>query len=276
MNALSDFTNFVSETFVKFNEIFTKVDANRLSEDCSKFNDLIENLNDVRMSLLEYKKFRIKHKTVYDRACLDFQLKTSSVTTPLISRFNNIKLTNYVNMTEFIVKDIAEVGELIEFARKREKLYTRKLCFDCKRTQYYDPSMCLVDRAALDTDVQLSDQYLTYLEAFQPYMAYVGKTIPPIFNNFAKCPTKRSPKECPAILTSSLQSLELYLNLLNSMKSEYDLLIGALESLGATSLQEFVDVQKDGYEGRSAYLKIEAEHLQFLYNKFEKILFDMM
>lgn len=273
LTAFSDLCNYETTVMEEVHRIFTLINDNSQSRDCSLFSNLVENLKNVLETLNEYRLFIIKYKVIYEKACLKFEMKASA---PLMNRYNYIKISGYVNTTEFFCKSIIEVGKLITYAKSKEIYFTTKLCLDCKLTPYYDPSLCFFDYREL-TIVDLSDEHTTYLEAFVPYMTLVGIELPIIFTELAKCPSRRSPYNCTTILTNTLESIEVYNNFLRSYKSNYDLLVEFFDSLAKkTKLDDFIEVQVEGQGGRSAYLNIESSYLQTVYDKYTEILFKML
>lgn len=273
LTAFSDLSNYRSTTMEQVHSTLSYVNENRLSTNCSLFNDLIEMLRDVRKTLFEYRKFTKQFKNVYENACLNFEKKA---TIPLMNRYNYIKISGFVNYTEFICKDIIESGQLIDYAKIREIYFMTRFCIDCRRTRYFDPSLCIHDTGLLD-DVELSDEYVAYIDAFIPYMALVSNDLPTIFRNFSKCPSRRAPFPCTTILTTTLDNLEVYITFVRSYKNSFDLIIDFFSSLSLnTPMDNFIEIQIEGEGGRSSYLNIEANYLQSLYDDYTEILFRML
>lgn len=273
LTAFSDLSNYETTVMEEVHRIFTLISANRQSQNCSLFSNLVENLKNVLETLNEYRKFIMQYKVIYDRACLKFEVKAS---VPLMNRFNYIKISGYVNTTDFFCKSIIEVQKLITYAKTNEIYFTTKLCLDCRLTPFYDPSLCFFDYREL-TEVDLSDEHTTYLEAFVPYMTLVSTELPTIFRDLSKCPSRRSPYNCTTILTDTLESIEVYNNFLRSYKSEFDLLVEFFSSLSdQTAMDSFIETQVEGQGGRSAYINIESSYLQTIYDKYTEILFKML
>lgn len=273
LTAFSDLCNYETTVMEEVHRIFTLINANRETQNCSLFSNLVENLKNVLETLNEYRKFIMQYKVIYEKACLKFETKASI---PLMNRYNYIKISGYVNTTEFFCLSIVEVSKLITYAKSKEIQFTTKLCLDCRLTPFYDPSLCFFDYREL-TNVDLSDEHTTYLEAFVPYMTLVSTELPTIFRDLSKCPSRRSPYNCTTILTDTLESIEVYINFLRSYKSDYDLLVEFFNSLSdKTQMDAFIGVQVEGQGGRSAYLNIEASYLQTIYDKYTEILFKML
>lgn len=273
LTAFTDLSNYVTTSMEQVYSTLAYVDENRQSQNCSLFNDLIMMLRSERRLLLEYLKFIKRYRTVYAKTCLNFEKKA---TVPLMNRYNYIKISGYINTTEFICKNLIDTDKLIDYARLREISFMTRLCVNCRRSSFFDPSLCISDTTDL-SDVELSDEQLGYLQALEPYMKSVTDDLPAIFRNFSRCSSRRANLPCTTILTETLDNLQVYIEFVRSYKNNFDLQIDFFGSLATnTPMDEFLETQLEGLNGRSFYLNIEANYLQTLFDDYTNILFRML
>lgn len=258
-------------------EVFTLVNENLHTKDCSKFNELADMLREVRADLDEYVEFKKKVKWTFEKYSNIFIDK--SLIVPSMARFKAIKIGGYQNFTDFLCRDHEEASALIAFSERTELNFRVKSCVDCKGTEFFHPVFCSAINFVISTPkAVLSEGYARYLDELNIFLGFISVEVPTIFKNFEKCPkTRRVSVECITNITDTLESLDDYMSSIRGIRNIYDITSIYFSTLKKNSLMgHFIDIQIGSHGSRSRFLAFEHDYLKTIYDKYSQILFSVL
>lgn len=274
ITAFSDFCNYAEQVIEKIHEIFTLVNENRRSSDCSKFNELADMLREVRENLHEYVEFKKKVKWTFERNSKLFYQQSMGV--PSMLKFNAIKLGGYQNFTDFLCRDVEAANALIAYSEQVELVFRVKSCVDCRGTEFFHPVFCSAINFVLSTpNVELNEEYTIYLDSLNTLLSFISSELPLIFKNFARCPkTRKLSLVCITSITEALESLDNYMSLIRSLRNIYDITALFFTTLSKNLIMDdFIAIQIGSHSSRSRFLAFEYDYLQKLNDQYQEVLF---